>query len=127
MASGESAGKGNEPLLVALGEVLEAMAAVRAALQESEQRTLANMARLRAGEPLAEVVHQAPVSTARVSLNEAVDRLTRARQASRAATFRQLIEEGTTRKEIAAKWGFSLQVVSRIVNFEPRSPEAGGS
>jgi DNA-binding transcriptional regulator LsrR (DeoR family) len=79
---------------------------------------MGNIARIQAGEPLTEVVRESPVSMARNELNDAFDRLTTARQASRAATFRQLTGEGMTRKEIASKWGFSQQVVSRVVNHD---------
>ena len=115
--------KSDEPLVSALGEVLEAMRSLQRALRESEMRTVENMARLRAGEQLADIVRQTPVSTARIDINEAIDRLTTARQVSRAVGFRQLIEDGMTRKEIAAMWGFSQQVVSRIVHYEDPSAE----
>ena len=55
---------------------------------------------------------------ARIDINDAIDRLISARQVSRAVSFRRLTEEGMNRKEIASKWGFSQQVVSRIMNYE---------
>lgn len=119
MANNEPVGRDTDnPLLSALGEVLEATRAAQAALRESELRTMENIARIQAGEPLTEIVRESPVSMARNELNDAFDRLTTARQASRAATFRRLAEEGMTRKEIASKWGFSQQVVSRVVNYD---------
>jgi DNA-binding NarL/FixJ family response regulator len=118
MALDDATSKSHEPVIVAVEEVLQAIRAVQRALRESEARTEENLTRLRRAEQLADVVRQAPVSMARIDINDAIDRLTTARQASRAACFRQLIEEGMTRKEIASRWGFSQQVVSRIVNHE---------
>ncbi len=115
----------DEPVILALEEVIEAMRAVQRALRDSEVRTVENVARLRAGERLADIVRGAPVSMARIDINDAIGRLTTARQASRAVGFRQLIEDGMTRKEIASKWGFSQQVVSRIVNYGEPAAEAG--
>jgi DNA-binding NarL/FixJ family response regulator len=125
MALDDSMRKSHEPVIAAVEEVLEAIRAVQRALRESEERTEENLARLRGAEQLADVVRQAPVSMARIDINQAIDRLTTARQASRAACFRQLIEEGMTRKEIASRWGFSQQVVSRIVNYEDQQAAAG--
>ena len=125
MALDDSMRKSHEPVIVAVEEVLEAIRAVQRALRESEKRTEENLARLRATDRLTDVVRQSPVSMARLDINEAIDRLTTARQASRAACFRQLIEDGMTRKEIASKWGFSQQVVSRIVNYQDPSAAAG--
>ena len=126
VANNEPVGKDTEnPLLSALGEVLETTRTAQAALQESELRTMGNIARIQAGEPLTEIVRESPVSMARNELNDAFDRLTAVRQASRAATFRQLAEEGMTRKEIASKWGFSQQVVSRVVNHDHGSIKRG--
>ncbi len=73
------------------------------------------ISRLRAGERLTDVVRAGPSSRARSDINAALAGLTVARRGSRAATFRQLVGEGMTGKEIAANWGFSQQVVSRIV------------
>ena len=115
----------DEPVMAALEGVLDAIRTLQRALKESEERTVANMARLRSGEALADVVREAPVSMARIDINEAIDRLIAARQVSRAVGFRQLIEDGMNRKEIASKWGFSQQVVSRVLNYEDRSTDIG--
>jgi hypothetical protein len=126
MGDEETAGKkSQDPLLSALWEVLEATRVVQGVLRESELRTMANIARLEAGERLTEVVRESPISLARIQINEAIDRLTAARQVSRAATFRQLSEEGMTRKEISSKWGFSQQVVSKVVHYPDRSSGTG--
>jgi hypothetical protein len=123
MAVGGSMREADEPVFAALEEVLEAIRTLQRSLRESEDRTVANMARLRSGEQLADIVRQAPVSMARIDINEAIDRLIAARQVSRAVSFRRLTEDGMNRKEIASKWGFSQQVVSRILNHD--SPSAG--
>ena len=102
----------------ALSEVLEATRVLQQALRDSEERTVRNLARLRSGDRLVDLVRDVPNSLARMEINEALDRLTAARQRSRSATFRRLIDEGLSRKEIAANWGFSLTVVSRIINHD---------
>ncbi|MGO8873542.1 MAG: hypothetical protein ACLQPH_19480 [Acidimicrobiales bacterium] len=118
MAEGQSVGQGGDPLLEALEEILNATRGAQRALRESEARIERNISRLRGGEPAVRVVQDVPSSNARTEINDALDRLIATRQRARAATFRRLIEEGMTRKEIAANWGFSQQVVSRIVNYE---------
>ncbi len=121
MAVDRSAGDDSDPLLSALGEVLEATRVLQRALRDSEERTVRNMGRLRSGERLVVVVRVAPYSKARMEINEALDRLTAARQRSRGATFHRLVDEGLSRKEIASNWGFSQTVVSRIINRDDAS------
>jgi hypothetical protein len=125
MALDDSMRKSREPVIVAVEEVLEAIRAVQRALRESETHTQENLARLRAADRFADVVRRAPASMVRLDINEAIDRLTTARRASRAACFRQLIEDGMTRKEMASTWGFSQQVVTRIVNYGDPSTATG--
>lgn len=118
MAADRAEGDGSDPLLSVLSEVLEATRVLQQALRDSEERTVRNLARLRSGDRLVDLVRDVPNSLARMEINEALDRLTAARQRSRSATFRRLIDEGLSRKEIAANLGFSLTVVSRIINHD---------
>jgi hypothetical protein len=119
-----------DPQLAALAEVLEANRALQDALRESEGRIVRYIAELEGGRSTSDMVRVTPASTVRIGDNDAFDRLTRARRRSRAATFRRLIDEGMSRKEIAEHWGFSQQVVSQILKHElppGEQPPAGSS
>ena len=118
MSEDDSLPEERDPLLVALGEVLEATRFVQSVLRESEERTLGNISRIRAGERFTDLVREVPSSTLRTEINEALDRLIEVRQRSCAAMFLRLVEEGVSRKEIATNWGFSQTVVSRVMKNE---------
>jgi DNA invertase Pin-like site-specific DNA recombinase len=116
---GNEAGPGDgDPVIHAIEEMLEANRGLQQVLKASEARMEQYLRLLNSGVRAVDLARSYPAVTARIEDNEAIDRLTRTRQRSRAATFRRLIEEGMTRKEIAEGWGFSQQVVSRIVNYE---------
>jgi len=123
MRERSSTPEGEEGLRHALNEVLEANRALRAVLQESEARTRRYIDRLAAGDRVLDLVRAQPVDRVRTEDNQAIERFTRARQRSRAATFRRLSEEGMSRREIADLWGFSQQMVSRIVNLKDGAAE----
>jgi hypothetical protein len=72
MALDDSMRKSHEPVIAAVEDVLEAIRAVQRSLRESEERTEENLARLRSADRVADVVRQAPVSIARVDINEAL-------------------------------------------------------
>ncbi len=114
---------GGDALIAALEEVLEANRSLQGVLRASEERTRQYIALLAAGSPVADVVRSTPAVTPRNEGNSAIANFTRARQRSRSVAFLRLIEEGMSRKEIAGNWGFSQQVVSRIVN----NPDPGVS
>lgn len=116
----------SDHLFAALEEMAEATRAAHDALRLSEERNRQYIERLRAGERTIDMVRVIHGSNGRYEINGVMERLTAARQRARAATFRQLLAEGMTRKEIAANWGFSLQVVSKILNYkEPSEPRTG--
>jgi hypothetical protein len=117
------ASQGDDGLLLALDEFLEANLALQRVLQESATRTRGYLEQLRAGARAVDLVQAQPVERDRMEDNEAIERFTRARQRSRTAAFGRLGEEGMSRKEMAGRWGFSQQMVSRIVN---RSDTTGG-
>jgi hypothetical protein len=112
----------NDALVVALGELMDANLVLQDVLRESAARTERYIERLRAGDRVLDLVGSRPVNQDRAQDNEAIDQFTRARQRSRAATFRRLGEEGMSRKEIAELWGFSQQMVSRILNYRDVQP-----
>lgn len=122
MTGSQAEPEANDPVISALKEMLEANRSLQRVLMASEARMEEYLRRLKGGERTADLARASPAVTSRIEDNDAIDRLTRARQRSRAATFRRLIEEGMTRKEIAEGWGFSQQVVSRIVNYEAVDP-----
>jgi hypothetical protein len=107
---------GEDGLLLALDELLEANLALQRVLEESAARTRGYLEQLRAGARAVDLVQAQPVGRDRTEDNEAIDRFTRARQRSRMAAFGRLGDEGMSRKEMAGRWGFSQQMVSRIVN-----------
>jgi hypothetical protein len=114
----ESESRESDPLLAALDRVLQANRATQQALIGNEERTLRYIARVRAGDRVVDMAREGLAAERRTELNAAMADLIAARQGSRHAIFRQLVADGMTRKEIAAIWGFSQQVVSRIVNYE---------
>ncbi len=122
MDGGQSEDTTGDGLLDSLDEFLEANRSLQRVLWASEARTEAYVARLRAGERVIDIARAEAVGTARTEDNEALDRLTRARQRSRTATFRRLSSEGMSRREIADHWGFSQQMVSRILSHPSLSP-----
>jgi DNA invertase Pin-like site-specific DNA recombinase len=116
----------SDHLFAALEEMVEATRAAHEALRLSEERTRQYIERLRAGERTIDIARAVPGSYARYEINGVMERLTAARQRARSASFRQLIVEGMSRKEIAANWGFSLQVVSKVLNYQdPSEPGTG--
>ncbi len=116
-----------DSVISALEEMLQANRSLQQVLKASERRMEEYLRLLNAGVRTADLARSTSAMASRIEDNEAIDRLTRARQRSRAATFRRLIDEGMTRKEIAQGWGFSQQVVSRIVNYQDgESPNLSG-
>jgi hypothetical protein len=111
-----SAAQGEDGLLLALEELLEANLTLQRVLQESAARTRGYLEKLRAGARAVDLVQAQPVERDRTEDNEAIEWFTRARQRSRMAAFGRLGDEGMSRKEMAGRWGFSQQMVSRIVN-----------
>ncbi len=110
------ASPGEDGLLLALDELLEANLALQRVLEESAARTRGYLDQLHAGARAVDLVETQPIQRDRTEDNEAIERFTRARQRSRMAVFGRLGDEGMSRKEIAGRWGFSQQMVSRIVN-----------
>ena len=127
MSEGPVEPEGQDALEHALSEVLEANRALQAVLEESAARTKWYIQRLRTGERVVDLARALPVEKDRTEDNEAIDRFTRARLRSRAATFQRLADEGMSRKEIAGLWGFSQQVVSRIINHKGVLVQKGAS
>ena len=105
-------------LLRAVTEMLAATQAARAVLERSESRIEEYLRRLRAGDRASDIAREGRPGGARLEDNDAIQNLMRARQLARAATFRQLVGEGMSRKEIASIWGFSHQVVARSINLD---------
>ena len=118
MSEGSVEPEGPDELEHALSEVLDANRALQAVLEESATRTQGYIQRLRTGERVVDLVRALPVERDRTEDNEAIDRFTRARLRSRAVTFQRLADQGMSRKEIAQLWGFSQQVVSRIIRHK---------
>lgn len=118
MPGNQAEPQNGDPVISAVEEMLAANRSLQHVLKASEARMEGYLRRLNAGARTIDLARTTPAVASRIEDNEAIDRLTRARQRSRAATFRRLIEEGMTRKEIADGWGFSQQVVSRIVNYQ---------
>ncbi len=111
-----------DPLITAVGELLAANLALQQVLQESAGRMERYLELLAGGARAIDMTRRTPPTAARSEDNQAIDRLTLARRQARAATFHRLIAEGMSRREIAEHWGFSQQVVSRIVNFDGSGP-----
>ncbi len=118
MTGSQATPEDEDPLIASLREFLEANRSLQRALQMREARIEGYIAALEAGDRAVDLARASPAVAARTTDNQAIDRLTKARQKSRARTFHRLIKEGMSRKEIAEIWGFSQQVVSRIVNYE---------
>jgi DNA invertase Pin-like site-specific DNA recombinase len=115
MSADRAAPDEHDPLIAALLEVLDANRSLQGVLHGSEARILHYIAELRSGRRTADLVRSTATEAVRNEDNHGFERLTRARRQSRAATFRRLIDEGMSRREIAENWGFSQQVVSRIL------------
>jgi len=105
-------------LIEAIEEMLQATRTAREVMQQSEVRIEQYLERLRSGQPASELARGSRPAGARSEDNGALEALNRTRQRARAVTFRHLVAEGMSRKEIAELWGFSQQVVSRSINYD---------
>ncbi|MGO9874719.1 MAG: hypothetical protein ACLPVY_13080 [Acidimicrobiia bacterium] len=56
------------------------------------------------------------IATVRLTLSELLNRIERARSASRLSFWRLQVSEGKTIAEVARTWGFSRQLVSRALS-----------
>ncbi len=116
MTGHQAAPQEDDPLFSAVEGMYDANLAAQRVLREAQGRIEQYMTLLRTGHRAVDIAREHPPAKERDETNEAIEHLTRARQRARAETFRRLIDEGMSRKEIANGWGFSVQVVSRIVN-----------
>jgi len=98
-----------------LEELLEATRAAGSALAVNEGLIVEAIGTLRAGGPVADVLHTEPVGEQRLTTQAALDRLNAARHRLRLGVIDACIRAGMTPRQIAEEWDLSRQRVDQFV------------
>ncbi len=102
-----------ELVLRSIEEFLAEAAALREALRRTEAQLRAVSRQIVAGATVSDVLVRAPQSEPRRDLSERMDALEQARLRYRRFLVAVAQDEGLSLGEIARRWGFSRQLVSR--------------
>jgi AraC-like DNA-binding protein len=103
-----------------LDELIAAAADARKALRSYQTVLEKNRRHLAEDRRASDMAARFDVRAVRAALTDQLDRVERARGASRRSLWRLQASEGTTIAEIARMWGLSRQLISRALRAEDR-------
>jgi hypothetical protein len=98
-----------------LDELMDVVADTRKDLRSYQSVLEKNRRHLAAGGRASDMAVRFDVRAVRTSLTDRLDRVERARNASRRSLWRMQASEGRTIAEIARMWGLSRQLISRAL------------
>ena len=105
-----------------LDELIDAAAAARKDLRSYQSMLEQNRRHIAEGGRASDMAMRFDVRAVRTSLTDRLNRVERARNASRRSLWRLQASEGRTIAEIARMWGLSRQLISRALRSGDTQP-----